>query len=347
MLESSRVAFIRAPFEVKIEEVPIPTLQNDGDVLVRVQAVGICGTDILYARSWAHEWTRFGHETAATVIDYGAGVTDLTAGDLLTVQATTPCGVCEACMHGDVRDCQDWVPSRLSMAFADHMVVPRRALWRVKDLSPVEATLIEPLSVALDLVDVADIKLGHSVAIIGPGPIGLMAVKISKLYGALKVIVLGTDRDRSRFPIARDLGADITIDVTQGSQDPIAVVKAATEGLGVDRVLVTAPARVISQALGMVRWGGIISYIGFEVEDENALISINLNDFHKRRLQLRASYAAPATRYPLAAKLLATRQIDPAALITHKFALEDLGQALHVAADQADSAIKVVCMVNS
>lgn len=338
----SRVAFVRAPFEVRIDEVPVPCVQRDDDVLVRVDSVGICGTDVHNARSWARDWMRFGHEVSASVVEWGPQVRDLATGDLVTVQATTPCGVCWACMNGDVRDCENWVPSRQSQAFADYMVVPRRALWKISGLSPVEATLIEPLSVALDLVEVADIKLGHSVALIGPGAIGLMAIKLCRLKGALQVVAAGTNRDRPRFPLAHELGASTTIDVTEAGQDPISIVKEVTGGKGVDRVLVTAPARVISQALCMVRWGGMISYLGFDLEDDRAAIPINLNDFHIRRLQLRASYAAPATRYPLAQELLATRQIDPAKMITHTFPLEELGRALRVAADQTDGVIKAV-----
>jgi L-iditol 2-dehydrogenase len=341
MIQFSRAAFVRAPFQVKIETVPVPSVGH-GEVLLGVRAVGICGTDIHLASAWAREWTRFGHETVARVIRCGDGVDDLVPGDLVAVQATTACGLCAPCMNGDLRDCLDWKRSRLSHAFADHIAAPRRALWKVSSLTPLDAVLIEPLSVALDLVRVADVALGHSVAIFGPGPIGLMTLRLCKLQGASHVAVLGTDRDRHRFPLALEMGADLVVDVTR--KDPVEAIKAATQGRGVDRVLVTAPVHVMNQALSTARWGGIVTFLGFETEPERAIIPIDLNDFHVRRLQLRASYAAPATFFPLAEKLLASRQVDPSKLITHTFKLEELEEGLRTVAEHADGVIKAVVL---
>ena len=343
MSHSSRAAYIRAPFQIKIEDILKPAIEYSEEVFLQVNAVGMCGTDIHLAKGWADDWRRFGHETAATVVEAGSNVTDLAPGDLVTVHATTACRICEACMNGIIQDCQNWIPSRQSLAFADYMVVPRRMLWKVTQLTAREATLIEPLSVALDLVHVADIQLGHTVVVVGPGPIGLMSIKLCKLKGATRIIVIGTDRDRNRFPLARELGAEVTIDVTQ--EDPVEAAKAASGGHGADRVLVTAPVRVMNQAIAMARWGGIISYLGFEVKDEQAIVPINLNEFHFRRLQLRASYAAPATRFPLAEKLLAAREIDPAKFITHRFPFEQLEQMLHLVADQSDGVVKAVAEI--
>ena len=344
MIELSRAAFIRAPFQVKIETVPVLAIRDD-EVLLAIRAVGICGTDIHLANAWASEWTRFGHETTATVIQCGQRVSDLLPGDAVAVQATTTCSVCEACMNGEPRDCLDWKRSRLSLALADYMVAPRRALWKVTSLTPVEATLIEPLSVALDLVRVAEVGLGHSVAIVGPGPIGLMSLKLCKLRGAGQAFIVGTDRDRHRLKLAREMGADTTFDVS--SEDPVEAVRRATHGRGVDRVLVTAPVHVMNQALAMACWGGIVAFLGFDEEPERAIVPIDLNEFHLRRLQLRASYAAPATLFPLAEKLLASRQIDPAKLITHTFGLEALGEALRLVADQTDGVVKAVVLPNA
>lgn len=341
MIRRSRAAFVRTPFQVKIEDVPIPAVRH-GEVLLGVRAVGICGTDIHLASAWANEWTRFGHETAARVVQCGEDVTDLAPGDLVALQATTACGVCEPCMDGEPRDCVDWKRSRLSQSFADYMVAPRRAVWRVTLLSAVDATLIEPLSVALDLVRVVDVTVGHSVAIFGPGPIGLMALKLCKLRGASRAFVVGTDRDSCRFPLALEMGADLALDATRESA--VEAIRVATEGRGVDRVLVTAPVHVMNQALAVARCGGIVAFLGFDTEPGRGVVPIDLDDFHIRRLQLRASYAAPATLFPLAEKLLASRQVDPSKLITHRFRLDKLQEALHLVADHADDVIKAVVL---
>lgn len=140
MQAQSRAVFIRAPFQLKIEEIPIPAIEHEDEVLIRVRAVGICGTDIHLAHGWAREWQRFGHETAATVVACGPAVSDLVPGDLVAVHATTACGVCEGCMNGDIRDCRNWIPSRQSRAFADYMLVQRRMLWKVTLLDPRAAT---------------------------------------------------------------------------------------------------------------------------------------------------------------------------------------------------------------
>ncbi|MEM7348453.1 MAG: zinc-binding dehydrogenase, partial [Chloroflexota bacterium] len=338
MTQQTRAAFIRAPFQIKFKEIPDPKIQHPDDVRIQVNSVGICGTDIHLAKGWADDWKRFGHETAATVVEVGDNVTDMEPGDLVTVHATTACATCEPCLNGVIQDCRNWIPSRQSHAFADFMVVPRRMLWKVTKLTATEATLIEPLSVALDLLYVSDIDLGQTVAVMGPGPIGLMAIKLCQMKGATRIIALGTDRDQDRLALARELGAEVTIDVTQG--DPVEAVKAATDGQGVDRVLATAPVRVMNQALAMARWGGIVSFLGFEVKEEDAFVSVNMNEFHFRRLQLRASYAAPATRFPLAEQLLAERHIDPEKFITHQHPFAELEQTLRLVADQRDGVVK-------
>lgn len=343
MSDTTRAAFIKTPFQVKIETVAVPALAFD-EVLLAVDAVGICGTDIHLAAAWATEWQRFGHETAGRVVRCGEGVTDLTPGDLVAVQATAPCGQCESCQNGDPRECLDWKRFRTSRAFADYVIVPRRTIWKITRLTPIEVTLIEPLSVALDLVRVADVSLGQSVAIVGPGPIGLMALKLCKLQGASRAFVFGAANDRDRFPLALDLGAEAAYDVTE--VDPIAVIKAATKGRGVDRVLVTAPVHVMNQALDLARWGGIIAFLGFDEDPRQAIVPIDLNEFHFRRLQLRASYAAPATLFPLAEQLIADRQIDPRRFITHTFPLTRLTEALHLVAKHHDGVVKAVIVPN-
>jgi threonine dehydrogenase-like Zn-dependent dehydrogenase len=340
MATYSRAAFIRAPFEVKIEEISKPKIKHPNDVLININAVGMCGSDIHLAKGWAKEWRRFGHETGGVVVETGENVKDLQPGDVITHHTTTACGICHTCMNGEIRECEDWVPSRQQLAFADYATMPRKMLWHVTKLTTNEATLIEPLSVALDLVRVADIQMGHSVAIIGPGPIGLMSIKLCQLKGASNIIVLGTDKDEHRVPLACELGAETYFNVTQ--IDPVEAVMDATQGRGVDRVLATAPVRIMNQAIKMARLGGIISYLGFEVKDTDAVIPINMNDFHFRRLQLRASYAAPATGFPLAEQLISDQHIDPQKFITHVRSFDQLEQTLHLVADQSDDVVKAV-----
>jgi len=335
-----RALWGKAPFQFDLREVPTPT-PNVGEVLVRVTACGICGTDLHFMRAMKREWTPLGHELAGRVEKVGAGVTRWRDGDFVVVENNSACGVCDACKNGESRYCRHiWTFMNDQAGMGDYVCIPEASLQKYQDLTPRQATLAEPLTVAIDVTLRGDIPLNGEVAVWGAGPIGIMACKIAKLRGARRVFLVGSPRDTPRncfrLELGRELGADVTI---SGTQNVVETIQRAT-GDGVDRVLMTAPPSAIPDALSVCRFGGIVALIGLE-EREGETIRLDVNAFHFQKLQLRASHAIPNHYFPIALDLLARREVDPDRMITHVFPLNDYRRAFETANDSDERVGKV------
>ncbi|HEX7593843.1 MAG TPA: alcohol dehydrogenase catalytic domain-containing protein [Anaerolineae bacterium] len=336
-----RALWGKAPFQFDLREVPTPT-PNAGEVLVRVTGCGICGTDLHFLRAMNHEWTPLGHELAGCVEEVGEGVSRLRSGDSVIIENNSSCNVCDACKNGESRYCRNiWTFMNDQAGIGDYVCVPETSLQKHHDLSPRQATVAEPLTVAIDVTLRADIPLNGAVALWGAGPIGIMACQIAKLRGARRVFLVGSPRDnprnRFRFELARALGADVTI---SGNENAVDEIKRAT-GDGVDRVLVTAPPTAIPDALRACRFGGIVALIGLE-ERAGETVALDINAFHFQKLQLRASHAIPNHYFPIALDLLARRVIDPDRMITHIFPLNEFRRAFETANNPDERVGKVV-----
>src|SRR5947209_1859297 len=229
-----KAAFLKAPFCVRFEDIPKPT-PGPGDVLLAMSRVGLCGTDIHNAKAWATDWQRFGHEQVGVVTEVGPGVSDLKEGDIVIVQASSPCGVCAGCMDGRPANCRDWKQTRSLEGLAEFIVVQRRYVWRVEALDVDEAVLIEPFSVSLDFVRLGEIDPHHTVVLVGPGPIGMMTIPLARLRGARRIFVVGLGADVARFDLCREMGADECINASV--TDAVTAIRELTSGRGVDRVI--------------------------------------------------------------------------------------------------------------
>jgi L-iditol 2-dehydrogenase len=214
--------------------------------------------------------------------------------------------------------------------FGDYICVPETSLQKYSNLTSRQASLAEPLTVAIDVTLRAKIPLNGEVAIWGAGPIGIMACQIAKLRGARRVFLVGSPRDnprnRFRLELAHEYGADLAI---RGDENAVDEIMRATYD-GVDRVLVTAPPTAIPEALRACRFGGIVALIGLE-ERAGETVVLDINAFHFQKLQLRASHAIPNHYFPIALDLLSRRVIDPDRLITHIFQLNDYWHAFETA----------------
>lgn len=337
-----KAAFIKAPYQIEIRELEMPE-PGYGEALLKVEMVGLCGTDLHLAQGWAKDWTRFGHETVASVAAVGPGVTDLREGQMVCVRGTTMCGVCKFCMAGKPASCLGWRSTRLQIGLSEYVVAPRRSIWVTSGVDLRTASLIEPLAVALDVVETADVQMADVVAVIGPGPIGIMSIRLAKLNGARKIIAVGTGKDRDRFDLCRELGADVCIDVDE--DDTAEVVARETAGVGLDRLIVTAPPAVVPSALRLGRYGAVVSFVGFADDEEGATVSLDLNALHTSKLQLRASSSAPVAQFSIANELLAAGALPADRIVTHLFPLEELEKALRLAASHDDGVIKATIQV--
>jgi L-iditol 2-dehydrogenase len=214
--------------------------------------------------------------------------------------------------------------------------------YETEALTPRQAALAEPLTVALDLLQRADPDLNDEVAVFGPGSIGLMLTRLAKLRGARRVFLTGsnrfTPRGRHRLEVGQQMGADIVL--AEAEDDIIAEIQAAVPQ-GVDRVLVTAPPRTLLQAFEIARFGAIIGLIGIEF-GEGSKVTFDVNAFHFKKLQLRASHAIPNHYFPTALDLLSRHVVNPDLLVSHTFSLDEYENAFRTLTDPQQAVVKVV-----
>src|ERR1051326_3894388 len=224
---------------LEMVDMPVPEIGPE-EVLVRVRACGICGSDVhgLDGRTGRRiPPLVMGHEAAGEVVATGAAVVDLTPGDRVTFDSTVYCGRCFFCTRGDVNLCDRREvlgvspgPYRRHGAFAEYVAVPRRIMYRLPDsLSYEQAALIEAVSVAVHAVNLTPIRLGDSAVVVGSGMIGLLTIQAAKLAGCSRVIAI--DPDETRLKLAREMGATETVNPKE-KQPPEGIVDVAIECAG-------------------------------------------------------------------------------------------------------------------
>ncbi|HEX5039475.1 MAG TPA: L-threonine 3-dehydrogenase [Candidatus Limnocylindria bacterium] len=246
-------------------ERPIPT-PGPGEVLLRVEAASICGTD-LHLFTW-DDWAAenlvpprvLGHELAGTVAATGSGVTRVREGDLVGVESHLFCWNCAQCRRGEMHLCRDLrvIGVHTDGGFAEHVVIPEANAIESNGLDPAVVALQEPMGNAVHAAFVEPIE-GRSVLVTGCGPIGLCAVGIAKAAGA--PLVIATDTEPFRLELARTMGADLALD----GSDPATEhrILEATGGDGVEVVLeMSGAAAALDQALRVITRGGRISLLG-------------------------------------------------------------------------------------
>jgi len=257
---------------IEVLDVDVPQV-TDTDILVKIQAASLCGSDVhVYEWTPNYEWMplplTLGHEFAGEVVEVGSKVQTTAVGDRITALPSMPCSRCSFCQVGKSDSCTDrlGLGLRADGAFAEYLRLTAAAtIFKLPDdISYEQASLCEPLAVILRAVDLSNIKLGQTAAVLGPGPIGLFTLQALKASGAGYTLVAGTGADEKRLQIARELGADDTIDVEK--EDPVNKAMAATGGglrAGLDFVFEASGNPVsVSQAVNMVRPGGKVILIG-------------------------------------------------------------------------------------
>ncbi|MBQ9409963.1 MAG: alcohol dehydrogenase catalytic domain-containing protein [Clostridia bacterium] len=328
-------AFLKAPFIVEIRDVELPALAAD-EALIAVKACGVCGSDLNSAQT-AQEFKPFGHEFAGVVEAVGAGVKNVRVGDRVCVESSSYCGKCAMCRNGHPELCQDkYIFAPRYNAFAEKVIAKSGALVNCEGISFEEAAIVEPMGVAMDMVEVADIQLNDHVVVYGAGPIALLAVRLARLKGAGKVTVLAHSHSTARIAMAKFYGADRI--VCTDRTDPCKALK----GERVDRVLVTTPPSTLKQAVEFASFGAIISMIGIAKNSEESQCTLDINKMHFRRLQLRYSFASPALFFPLCIDMIKNGLVDVKPLISHRFTLEEMDKAMLTCRDDKAGAVKVM-----
>jgi L-iditol 2-dehydrogenase len=325
-----KAAFKKSALDVQLREVALREIGED-EILVKVKSCGVCGGDL----DTSTEYEPFGHELAGLVEKVGRRVANIQVGDQVLVESTSYCGTCANCRNGRVDLCRNLSPGSFS-AFAEYAIAPAKNAVPFSGISFKQAGIIEPLGVALDLVYTADIKLNDHVLIVGGGSIGLMALCLAKAMGAGKVFVAQHAGSLRKIELARIFGADDVIFTDRQKLEDYAFPRK-----GVDKVLVTAPPKVIPSAINVANYGATLAFIGFS---SDALITFDANQFHVKKLQLKASFAAPGIYFPTAIELVKSGVINTDLLISHTFSLDELPAMMRTLATDRASVVKCVMM---
>ena len=311
--------------KLAIAEVPQPE-PGDHEVLVRVAACGICGSDVHgYDGSSGRRIPPLvmGHEAAGVIVGIGAGVTEFRIGDRVTFDSTIYCGECAFCRRGEVNLCDRRQVIGVSCgeyrrhgAFAEYIAVPQRILYRLPSkMSFPEAAMLEATSVALHAVKVSGVKKGDTTLVVGAGMIGLLTMQALRAAGVGKVMI--ADIDETRLTLGELLGADEALRGT-GGEIAEAVLK-RTSGAGVDAVFdAVGRARTVSESIDSVRKGGTVTLIGNIVPE----VTIPLQKVVSRQIRLQGT-AASAGEYPEAIELISSGRIQVRPLITAVVPLEE------------------------
>jgi 2-desacetyl-2-hydroxyethyl bacteriochlorophyllide A dehydrogenase len=331
-----------AGFGLEFQEVPPAHPPGPGEVVLRVEAAGICGSDV-----HAYEWTggyefmvprlplTMGHEFAARVIRTGTG-SGFREGDRVCVIPFVACGACVNCRAGDSRNCLDREGIGLTRdgGFAAEVRVPARCCVPLPEAVDAElGALVEPLGVGAEAVLVGEVGLGDTVLVLGPGTIGQAIALMARRAGAARVIVAGR-ADAPRFDVCRALGFAELVDVAEA---PLAEgVMAATNGRAVDVVLeATGVPSTLNEGLSVLRKGGVCVVVGIHASS----LTLPLTEFVRMRHQLRASHGAERRTWD---RVIAHLARDPEGfrpMITHRMPLERGIEGFELARQRAASKV--------
>lgn len=335
------------PGEKAWEEVPKPTLQDDTDAIVKVDAVTICGTDLHILKGDVPAVTDgriLGHEAVGTVEEVGSAVKNVRVGDKVLVSCITACGACRYCRVGSYGQCINgggWILGHkidgtqaeyVRVPFADTSTYPEPD--GVTDEQLLMLSDILPTGYEVGVLNGA-VQPGDVVAVVGAGPIGLAAIMGARLFSPAHVVAI--DLADSRLEAAKQFGADVT--VNNGREDPGEIVAGLTDGLGADVAMeaVGVPA-TFELAAQLIRPGGRVANIGVHGEP----VSLHLEDLWIRNVTITTGLVDTYST-PTLLKLTASHQVDAARFVTHHFTLDQFMEAYDVFSQAADTgALKVV-----
>lgn len=332
-----KALYARKPFDFQIREFD-PKKPQFNQVLVKVRASGVCGTDLHFARDWGPEYAPLGHEIAAEVVEVGEGDIPYKPGDKVIVEDVAMCGICDSCKSGEPYRFGNMHNLEDQPGMAEMMTVNYHLLDRFDDIPWVEATLVEPMAVAYNTVLNANIKLGGTVVVVGPGPIGILCTKLAKMRGAGKVIIVGKTkkeiREKPRLKIGIELGADYIVQAKE--EDAVKSVRDIFPK-GADSVIVTSPPKTISTAVEFVRFGGTLSFIGINLGGQSS-VELDINELIFNKISLIPTFAEPAQNFHDTINILRNKLIDTSKLITTIFSFND-ARDIFMASDSGEKPI--------
>lgn len=335
-----RVAMYYNNRDVRLEEMPMPKI-SPGEILVRVIASGICGSDVM-------EWYRIrkaplvlGHEIAGEITDTEEGLSRYKIGDRVFVSHHIPCNTCHYCLSGYHTACETLHTTNYDPGgFAEYIRVPALNVDRGVFILPAEVSFeegvfIEPLACVVRGQRVANLQPGQSILILGSGISGLLHLLLARSLGAGHIIA--TDISDYRLQMARELGADAVI---QASEDIPARVRQINNGRLADLVIVcTGVLSAFAQALKSVDRGGTI--LCFATTEPGVDLPVPINDFWRNEIKMMPSYGNSPLDATVAIELIRSGRVPVKKMITHRFPLEKTGIGFQLVAEGRDS-LKII-----
>jgi len=342
-------ARLHGPRDLRVERVPHPGPPGRGEALLRVAVTGVCGSDLhsyLDARigdTPVEAPLILGHEFSAVVEAVGPAALDgrfepLQPGTRVAVDPAQPCHRCELCEHGHPNLCCNLAfcgNYPYGGSFCEWMRMPARSCFPVpKGIDDESAALLEPLGVALHAVDFAKLRVGHSAAILGAGPIGLLILQAAKLAGADPIFV--TDKFPWRLKLAATYGG---IPLHCDKEDPVQRITKETRGRGVDVAIEAAWAdQSVSQAADMARLGGRVVLVGIPGDDH---LAMKASAARRKGLTILMSRRMKHV-YPRAIRLVEQGRVDLRGLVSHRFPLKRAVEAFRLNTEYRDNVVKVI-----
>ena len=336
-----RVAMYYNNHDVRLEDMPVPEI-GPGELLLRVEAGGLCGSDVM-------EWYRIqrapvvlGHEVSGQVVQTGPGVERYKEGDRLVVTHHVPCNACRFCLTGHHTVCDTLRETNFEPGgFSEYLRVPEinvdRGVFAIPDqVSFEDASFTEPLACVYRGQRRANIQPGQSVLVLGSGLAGLLHINLARALGAGRIVA--TDMVDFRLEAARRLGADVAF---SASEDVPARLREVNEGRLADLVIVcTGAPPALAQALRSVERGGTVLF--FAPTEPGVTVSVPINDvFFRNDATLTTTYAGAPADLGTAMELISSGRVQVGQMISHRLGLADAGLGFKLTADAKDS-LKVI-----
>lgn len=331
--------------DIRIIEKPIPEINNN-EILIKVEAAGICGSDVI-------EWYRrdkvplvLGHEVSGTIVKIGDYVEKFKIGDRVVAAHHVPCNTCKYCLSGHHTVCDTLRTTNFDPGgFAQYLRLPeinvKNGLYLLPDsLSFEEGTFVEPLACCVRAQRLADIKPVQTAAVIGSGLAGLLHINLLRASGATTIIA--TDINVFRLDAAKKFGADYTINA---KEDVPETIKNINGGFLADVVIISAGAdSAIEQGLKSVRRGGTVLF--FSAAGEGAKLPLSINEiFWRTEVNLISSYAGSIADHINALELIRTKRINVKDMITNVLPLSEISQGFKLTAE-AQKSLKIIIKPN-
>jgi L-iditol 2-dehydrogenase len=325
-----------APGDIRVEEVEQPVCQS-GEVLVKVDACAVCGSDMKAAASGNVRIKPpriMGHEFTGVIVEKGDHVNGYNIGDRVVMATSISCGECYYCRHGHRNLCVDLAPMGYSFdgGMAEYVAIPERAILNGHLIKtplslPAEiAALAEPVSCAVNSIEQCNVKQGDTVVVIGAGPMGILNACIARAYGASKIIF--AELNPQRLKQCEQFHFDRLVNPAE--EDLKQVIMNETEGYGADTVIIAAPAAVPQeQALELVRkQGNIMLFASLPVG--KSMLNIDSRLIHYKELRVLGSSDSTPEHVRKAVEILSSNSFPAAAIVTHRLPLEGIEQAFEL-----------------